>query len=694
MGSYGLGIQILDAQTVTGRITDRKSCPVTGATVVLQAPDSTFVSAAVSDADGHFTLPAQPEQYRLIVQHLLYRSQTVNGTGKDAGTIVLQPADRTIGEVVVKAERPIVRVEEGRLNYDLEQIVRDKVVNNTYEALQRLPGVQEIGGKLTLAGVGEVTVILNGKPTTMDAGQLETLLRNTPVSRVEKVEVMYSTPPQYHVRGASLNVVLKRPNDYSFQGEVNVTYDNCYFNAGNATGNFRFSTPKLALDAMYGIDRVHTMQYYNLFSRHTLDGQIYSIEENEQLRNKAYRHNMRVAGEYHFNENSSIDLAYTGKYMPNIQEDAQTTGNFQTSDIDGRREAQMHNIALHLRSGFGLDAGGDYTHYTTDNRRWMHAEYADGNRNRFTLAGGQRIDRYNVYADQKHKLSQGWNLGYGVSYTQTHNHDFQTYTEVEGDIATPSTDSKLKEQTTDFYVSLGKDYPGGISFMVGIGHRGVLLHRQLPQMGFLPSGFPHLHEDSRTHPATLALHPKDLSGILGNAVFRQLYQRIFRNMGHTRIASSDELQCECQLHPEAEVCLRRILLPYPRPVHADCLSVHRTVSHDLQDDELELHTVRRPHGHGAVPGRNVVGFPLGSGGTIRTPPLRRLFRPSFRPEKVDFAVPMGQHVQAEQESGFRIARIHADSGHTRYIRPENGGYGRCRGEMDLCRRQSHTLCPL
>ena len=139
LGSYGLGIQILDAQTVTGRITDRKSCPVTGATVVLQAPDSTFVSAAVSDADGHFTLPAQPEQYRLIVQHLLYRSQTVNGTGKDAGTIVLQPADRTIGEVVVKAERPIVRVEEGRLNYDLEQIVRGKVVNNTYEPCRGCP---------------------------------------------------------------------------------------------------------------------------------------------------------------------------------------------------------------------------------------------------------------------------------------------------------------------------------------------------------------------------------------------------------------------------------------------------------------------------------------------------------------------------------------------------------------------------
>jgi len=655
LGSYGLGIQLLDAQTVSGRITDRESSPVTGATVVLQTPDSTFVSAAVSDADGHFTLSAQPEQYRLIVQHLLYRSRTVNGTGKDVGIIVLQPADRTIGEVVVKAERPIVRVEEGRLNYDLEQIVRDKVVNNTYEALQRLPGVQEIGGKLTMTGAGDVTVILNGKPTTMDAGQLETLLRNTPVSRVEKVEVMYSTPPQYHVRGASLNIVLKRPNDYSFQGEVNASYSNCYFNAGNATGNFRFSTPKLALDAMYGIDRVHTMQYYNLFSRHTLDGQVYSIEENEQLRNKAYRHNMRVAGEYHFNENSSIDLAYTGKYMPNIQEDAQTTGNFQTSDIDGRREAQMHNIALHLRSGFGLDAGGDYTHYTTDNRRWMHAEYADGNRNRFTLAGGQRIDRYNVYADQKHKLSQGWNLGYGVSYTQTHNHDFQTYTEVEGDIATPSTDSKLKEQTADFYISLGKDYPSGISWSAsGTGEYYSIGNYR--KWAFYPQA-------SLTYMRT----PEHILQL--SLSTQKTYP------GYWEMQSS-------------------VSYINGRPVHANGLSVHRTVGHDLQDDELELHAVRRSHGHGAVPGRNVVGFPLGSGGTIRAPPLRRLFRPSFRPEKVDFAVPMGQHVQAEQESGFRIARIHADSGHTRHIRPENGGYGRCRGEMDLCRRQSHTLCPL
>ena len=107
-----------------------------------------------------------------------------------------------------------------------------------------------------MAGTGNLTVVLNGKPTTMDAGQLEMLLRNTPLDRVEKAEVMYSAPPEYHVRGAVINIVLKRSNDYSFQGEVNADYTNQYFNGGGANGNFRFSTPKMAIDVMYGANDV------------------------------------------------------------------------------------------------------------------------------------------------------------------------------------------------------------------------------------------------------------------------------------------------------------------------------------------------------------------------------------------------------------------------------------------------------
>ena len=117
----------------------------------------------------------------MIIQHLLYKTRLLSDVKSDIGIVTLEPEDYALDEVVIKAERPFVKVEEGRLGYNLAQLADGKVVNNAYEALTKLPGVQEDKEGLTLAGAGSVTVILNGKPTTMNAAQLETLLRNTPV---------------------------------------------------------------------------------------------------------------------------------------------------------------------------------------------------------------------------------------------------------------------------------------------------------------------------------------------------------------------------------------------------------------------------------------------------------------------------------------------------------------------------------
>ena len=418
----GIGILLLffvaslQAQNITGKVTDNENQPVDGATIVLQAIDSTYISASISEADGTFVLESRPEEYRLIVQYLLYKTKEIIGKDKDAGAIRLDPQDYALDEVVVKAERPFVKVEEGRLGYDLSVLAGDGVVNNAYEALTKLPGVKESKGGLTLAGTGSLTVILNGKPTTMDAERLETLLRNTPLDRVEKAEVMYSAPPEYHVRGAVINIVLKRSNDYSFQGEINADYTNQYFNSGGTNGNFRFSTPKVAFDVMYGADKVKKMEYMDLYSRHTLKGEIYDIRQNEQLRMKYWNHNLRTAFEYNLNDKDNFNIAYTGSFTPDQHSNSLTSGNYQTSNVDKYVETRMHNVTLQYHSGAGFDVGGDYTHYTSDNNQILLADYADGGQSSFSIIGGQKIDRYSVYADRKRSLAKEWNLGYGVSY--------------------------------------------------------------------------------------------------------------------------------------------------------------------------------------------------------------------------------------------------------------------------------------
>ena len=453
-------------QTISGKITDDSQQPVDGATIVLQTMDSIYVGASISNADGTFLLNSQPEEYRLIIQHLLYQTKQITGQGKSVGIIQLQPKDYALNEVVVKAERPLVKVEDGRLGYNLTALAESQVVNNAYEALTRLPGIQEHRGTLTLAGAGSLTVILNGKPTTMDAGQLETLLRNTPINRVEKVEVMYSAPPEYHVRGAVVNVVLKRSNDYTFQGEISADYKNKYFNSGNIKGNFRLSTPKMAFDVLYGANNVKNMEYIDLYSRHTLKGELYNITQNEQLRSKYWNHNLRTAFEYNFDDKNNINIAYTGSYPPDQYNNSRTNGNYQTSNVDKYIDTHMNNIMLQYHSGFGLDIGGDYTRYISNNNQSLLADYTDGDLSRFSMVGGQRIERYSVYADQKHQLSKEWNLGYGVSYRFAKDRDFQTYSQVTGDIYTQDTYSDLKEQTAGFYVSLGRNYASGTSFSI------------------------------------------------------------------------------------------------------------------------------------------------------------------------------------------------------------------------------------
>lgn len=459
---------LISGQTIHGKITDRGQQPIDGATIVLQTLDSTYIGASISAADGTFTLNDQPEAYRLIIQHLLYQTKRIQGKGKEAGIIQLDPQKYALEEVVVKAERPFVKIENGRLGYNLEVLGENKVVNNAYEALTKLPGVQEDRGSLRLAGAEKVTIILNGKPTTMDAGQLETLLRNTPINQIEKAEVMYSAPPEYHVRGAVINLVLKRSNDYSLQGEISAGYKNQYFNDGGINGNFRFSTPKLTMDWLYGAKDVKNMEYIDLDSKHSLNNKLYTIRQNEQLRSKYWNHNLRGAFEYNFNDTNYINVAYTGSYTPDQYNSSHTTGNYQTSQVDKHLETYMHNVTLQYHSGFGLEIGGDYTHYTSDNNQNLFANYQDGSQSSFSMIGGQKIARYSMYADQKHSLRNGWDLGYGASYMFAKDLDFQTYNQVTGTIQPQNMYSDLKEQTTNFYASLSKSYATGASLSISM----------------------------------------------------------------------------------------------------------------------------------------------------------------------------------------------------------------------------------
>lgn len=94
--------------------------------------DSTYLAAAASDADGRFAIASEVRPYRLLFQHLAYEMQTLMSEHDEAGEVVLHEYTNALDAVVVEGEKPIVRVEEGRLAYDLEAVSKGKAVNNAY----------------------------------------------------------------------------------------------------------------------------------------------------------------------------------------------------------------------------------------------------------------------------------------------------------------------------------------------------------------------------------------------------------------------------------------------------------------------------------------------------------------------------------------------------------------------------------
>lgn len=446
------------AQTITGKVTDPSNQPIDGATVVLQTLDSVFVEATITNTDGTFLLNHQPTRYRLLFQHLLYETLKKEGSGRDAGTFVLQPKDYALQEVVVEGERPLVTVEGSRLSYDMPQLISQRLVTNAYEALKQLPGVIEQNDVLTLAGAGGVSLLLNGRPSSMTYEQLITLLKGMPASRVEKAEVMYSAPPQYHVRGAAINLVLKgyKPGEGGLQGEIRGEYKQQKEAGGNGGVTLAYTSPKVDLDFMYNLQSSYTRGYIDFLAHHTVKGQMYDVNQVTEHTGRSLAHTLRAGGTYKFDADNSLELSYTTQFSPNSQHHSHSSGSISESFNDSRTHHQMHNAALNYTSGFGFRAGADYTNFTSTDTQNFFDRSPEEVETRFVSRSDQHIDRWKIYADQSHSLPHDWTLNYGTSFSYVYNRNIQDYDlpEMQGQ----NLYNRIREYTYNVYAGFDKPF--------------------------------------------------------------------------------------------------------------------------------------------------------------------------------------------------------------------------------------------
>lgn len=446
------------AQKINGKVVSRDKSPVENATVIMQTPDSTYVNSACTDSLGIFSLTSDLPAYRLIVQHLLYETEEHTYANRDNLIIQLAEKNNTIREVIVKGERPIVKLVGGKISYDMPRLLEGKVVSSAYESLLQLPGVREQNESLVLAGATGITILINGQMTSMPVANLMAALRMLPYDQVQSAEIMYSTPPQYHIRGAAINIVLKEGNTTEgLQGQVNTAYTQKYY-ANYTAGTFLlFSTSKFTTDFNYSYDRAHSKSGLDLYSHHLYNGTVHEIEQFNRGNSKADQHNIRLAMDYKLSDKDKINLAYTSQMTTGVNKNETSNGTYSISNNhkEEKQPIQMHNLLLNYSSGFGMKTGIEYTCYK-DHTFQHFIESSQGKENDFIADSRQNINRYRLYADQSHSIKT-WTLNYGAQYIYAVDRSSQIYHAQKGEDMTASgMDSKLKEYTGNLYVGFEK----------------------------------------------------------------------------------------------------------------------------------------------------------------------------------------------------------------------------------------------
>jgi hypothetical protein len=461
----------ISAQSIRGTVTDKNQKPIDFATVVLQTIDSIFISSTHTNTAGNFELPTDLQEFRLIVQHLMYETFEKDFSNEFEIVIELIENENMLDEIVVRGERPVVRVIDGRMTFDMPLLLSGTTVSNAYESILRLPGVREQNGRLVLAGANSVTVIINGRATSMPVENLMAALKMYPAEMLQSAEIMYSAPPQYHVRGAVINLILKSETaDNNIQGQINSNYTQRYYANYSSGISLLIPSSRLTANISYAFNHNRTRSGVDIFSNHLYNNVVHHIEQFNRGSRQANVHHIRTGFDYKLTESDRLNLTYTSQITGNMDNHERSEGTFSLSD--NHREnispIQMHNILLDYSSGFGLRTGVEYTSYR--NRTNQHfLERMTGRENEFIAEQSQNINRFRFFADQTHSLSSGFTFTYGAQYMHATDRSSQIYNSlVDNDMSGLNMNSHLTEHTASSYIGLSRRFGSRLSARASI----------------------------------------------------------------------------------------------------------------------------------------------------------------------------------------------------------------------------------
>jgi len=385
---------------ISGTVLDEEKKPLDFATIILKnAKDSVVQRTAVSDGEGKFIFENISEGTYMVTVSMVgfipVNTETfridVAGPVKNLGTLQLNPDNKMLAEVSVRAVKPFIERKVDRLVVNVEASNASSG-STALEVLQRAPGVTlDQNDNIAMQGKQGVMIMIDGKQTYMSNADVANLLRSMPSSQIETIELITNPSSKYDAAGNSgiINIRTKKNNNSGTNGTLTAMGgmgDNYRANTGinlnhrnrllNIFGNYNYAMTERGQDMT--IDRIVSRANERIYFGQ--DGNF--LRENDN-------NNFKAGLDLFLNKNNTLGFLVNGYINAGSEAYNNTTRigpSFVQMDSSviaiNNGRSRYRNMAYNANYKVQLDTAGrelsadlDYSYYTGNERTFYDSYY-------------------------------------------------------------------------------------------------------------------------------------------------------------------------------------------------------------------------------------------------------------------------------------------------------------------------------
>lgn len=228
-----LGALAQHTAAVSGQVLDTRSeepLPYATITIAVKGTERLF-AGAIADNEGRFVFEnVFPANYIVSVSFVGYVTNEIPlligklNQNYDLGKIRMEISGQELDEVSITAKREIVSSGLDKKTFDMQDNISQSG-GSVLDAMRNLPGITvDPEGNVILRGSSNVSVLIDGKSSSLTGFGNQKGLANIPASNIERIEIINNPSARYNAAGMAgiVNIIYKKEDETGLNGEVGV----------------------------------------------------------------------------------------------------------------------------------------------------------------------------------------------------------------------------------------------------------------------------------------------------------------------------------------------------------------------------------------------------------------------------------------------------------------------------------------